>query len=152
MVLVVSPTQVRGRMLKELGKSAAIGTATTLVVGAIAGGGVMVTSLNRAVWCVVTSDRLLLIEREVPRKRQRQVLLAAPRAALAAQVKTLVWSEVRVTDRSDDQIVLRLNFGFMRPLARKVAAAVSSGGNIPAGTHRSLRWSARSSMPLASMR
>jgi hypothetical protein len=125
-VAVATTVQVKGGMKKQLGKSIAKGVAASLAVSAATGGtsGLLVVAVPPAAWAVVTSHRLLLVERTNGGRGLGQVVFDAPRQALTATSKRRVLNEVTVSDASDGQSLLRLNLGVKKGAAEQVVAAI----------------------------
>jgi hypothetical protein len=125
-VAVTTTVQVKGGMKKQLGKSIAKGVAASLAVSAATGGaaGLLVVAVPPAAWAVVTSQRLLLIERVNSGRRLGEVFFDAPRAALTATTKRRLLNEVTISDASDGQSLLRLNLGVKKGAAQEIVAAI----------------------------
>jgi hypothetical protein len=125
-VAVTTTVQVKGGMKKQLGKSVAKGVAASLAVSAATGGaaGLLVVAVPPAAWAVVTSQRLVLIERVNSGRRLGEVFFDAPRAALTATTKRRLLNEVTISDASDGQSLLRLNLGVKKGAAQEIVAAI----------------------------
>jgi hypothetical protein len=125
-VAVTTVCQVKGGMKKQLGKSVAKGVAASLAVSAATGGtsGLLVVAVPPSAWVVVTSHRLLLIERINSGRGLGQVVFDAPREALTARVKRGILHEVTISDASDGQSLLRLNLGVKKGAAQQIASAI----------------------------
>ena len=125
-VAVTTTVQVKGGMKKQLGKSIAKGAAASLAVSAATGGaaGLLVVAVPPAAWAVVTSQRLLLIERTNGGRGLGEVFFDAPRGALSATMKSRLLNEVTISDASDGQSLLRLNLGVKKGAAQEIVAAI----------------------------
>lgn len=125
-VAVTTTVQVKGGMKKQLGKIIAKGVAASLAVSAATGGaaGLLVVAVPPAAWAVVTSQRLVLIERVNSGRRLGEVFFDAPRAALTATTKRRLLNEVTISDASDGQSLLRLNLGVKKGAAQEIVAAI----------------------------
>jgi hypothetical protein len=127
-VLLATIAQVKGGMKKELAKSTAQGIAAGLLVTAVSGGavGLLSVSIPPAVWLVVTKQRLLLINKDAVGKGLGAVVFDAPRAALAASLKSGLLNEVTILDPQDGQSLLRINLGMKKGTAKEIVAAVEA--------------------------
>jgi hypothetical protein len=125
-VAVTRTVQVKGGMKKQLGKSIAKGVAASLAVTAATGGaaGLLVVAVPPAAWVVVTSQRVLLIERTNSGRQLGEVFFDAPRQALTATLKIGLLNEVTISDASDDQSLLRMNLGVKKSAAQEIVAAI----------------------------
>jgi hypothetical protein len=125
-VVVTTVCQVKGGMKKQLGKTLAKGTAASLAVSAATGGayGLLVVAVPPSAWVVVTSQRLLLVERVNSGRRLGQVVFDAPRNALTATTKRGLLHEVTISDASDGQSLLRLNLGVKKGAAQQIVSAI----------------------------
>jgi hypothetical protein len=126
-VVTTTTVQLKGGLKKQLGKTMIAGTAAALAVSAATGGtmGVLVVSVPPAAWAVVTTQRLLLVERTNAGKSLGRLVFAAPRQALTATLKSGLLNEITVVDAADGQSLVRLNVGVKRALAKEIAAVVS---------------------------
>lgn len=126
-VAVTTTVQVKGGMKKQLGKAFLAGAAASAVIGAATGGGmgVLVVAVPPAAWAVVTSHRVLLVERVKGGSALGRLIFDAPRAALTATLKSGLLNEITLTDASDGQSLIRLNVGVKRGTANAVVSAIS---------------------------
>jgi hypothetical protein len=125
-VAVTTVCQVKGGMKKQLGKSIAKGVAASLAVSAATGGasGLLVVAVPPSAWVVVTSHRLLLIERTNSGRGLGELVFDAPRKALTATMKRGLLNEVTISDASDGQSLLRLNLGVKKGAAQQIISAI----------------------------
>ncbi|WP_315094812.1 hypothetical protein [uncultured Cellulomonas sp.] len=115
--------QVKRSATKNAAKSVAATTAATVATLALTGGmlGVSVAFTAPAVWCVSTSERLLLVSRESGKTPiVDRVLLSAPRGLVRAELKRLLLSQVSLVDVTDDSVIARLNVGAKHGAARAI--------------------------------
>lgn len=127
-ILDVSPVQVKGGQKKALAQSAAVSTAATVLLGVVGSGfGLMVTFSPPAGYALVTTERLVVLDRRRSGRAPHQTLFLAPRSAVSADLRTGVLSTVTIQDRTDGQSVVRLNYGVRRAGARRAVAAVNTG-------------------------
>ena len=125
-VAVTVTAQVKGGMKRQLGKDLAKGVAAGLAVTAVTGGaaGLLVVTVPPAVWVVVTSQRLLLIERLNAGTRLGAVVFDASIPALTASLKSGLLNQVTIADHGDGQSLLRLNLGVKKKAAEEIVAAI----------------------------
>jgi hypothetical protein len=125
-VAMTAVAQVKGGMKKQLGKSLIKGAVAGLAVTAATGGtaGLLVVAVPPSVWVVVTSQRLLLIERTHGGKRLGDLVFDAPLQALTASLKGGLINQVTIADRSDGQSLLRLNLGVKGKVAKEIVTSI----------------------------
>jgi hypothetical protein len=115
--------QVKRSATKNAAKSVAATTAASVATLALTGGilGVGVAFTAPAVWCVSTTERLLLVSRESGRTPiVERVLLSAPRGLVRAELKRGLLSQVTLVDVHDESAIARLNVGAKSGAARTI--------------------------------
>lgn len=115
--------QVKRSATANAAKSVAATTAASVATLALTGGmlGMGVTFTAPAVWCVSTTQRLLLVSRESGRTPiVERVLLSAPRGQVRAELKRGLLNQVTLVDVSDESVIARLNLGVKAGAARTI--------------------------------
>lgn len=115
-VMAAGENQTARDIAANLGKSVAASVAT--------GGTAMVIYEPRTAWAVVTSHRLLVVERLNLGKELGELLLDAPRDALTAALERGLLTRVTVAFRSDRRPICRFDFGVRKGAARKLESAL----------------------------
>ncbi len=110
-----------GNVAKTAVASTVLGVASIALSGGLVQAGAVVSS--PAVWCVATSERVLLIARGGGALDER-VLVSAPRSSVTARLRGFPLTEVTLSARADGGTVVRLNLGVKRAAARAVVEAL----------------------------
>ncbi len=117
--------QLKRGMKQHLTKNLAAGLATGLVTTAATGGaGLFVFASMPAVWVVVTSQRVLMYAKTSSASKPGDLVFEAPRQALTATMKSRLFTQVVIADRSDGQSLARLNLGLRRKSAQSIVGSV----------------------------
>jgi hypothetical protein len=127
-LVLATTAQVKGGAKKQLTDTLTKGAVASLAVSAVTSGsvGLLVFAVPPAVWVVVTSHRLLMIERIHSGMDLGKLVFDAPIQALTATLKRGLLNQVVVADRSDGQSLVRLNLGVRGKAARDIVSAVPS--------------------------
>ncbi|WP_131737141.1 hypothetical protein [Actinomadura roseirufa] len=117
--------QLRGGIKKLLGKSLATGLVTGLATTALTGGvGVFAFFSPPPVWMVATSRRVLVFACASGSRKPGQLLFEAPREALKADMKLRVLYQVTLTERAEDRVIARFNFGLRKKAATQIVTGI----------------------------
>jgi len=115
-------------LAQRAGFSALASTAATVAANVVLpGSGVGVLRVPPSVWCVVTSERLLLLEKTegFGSGMVGAVVLNARRQDLTASLSTGLLNTLTISAAGDGESLLRLNLGVKRDAAATIAAACS---------------------------